>query len=143
MSAWDPHNDPNANSDAFRTLFVSRIVSVLLSGDLNLQNSTLQTTSTKTDLWSADKFFIGCFFLHQIAAVFWGACNLYLFLMPLDLEPKPLEFALLQECFGRSKLDFRFSALNVKNLEEGLLTFCNFIRRKICVEATICESEMT
>ena len=27
VAAWDPHNDPNANSDAFKTLFVSRIVS--------------------------------------------------------------------------------------------------------------------
>ena len=29
VAAWDPHNDPNANSDAFKTLFVSRIVSDL------------------------------------------------------------------------------------------------------------------
>lgn len=27
----DPHNDPNAQGDAFKTLFVARVVSILIS----------------------------------------------------------------------------------------------------------------
>ena len=31
MKLWDPHNDPNATGDAFKTLFVARIVSLITS----------------------------------------------------------------------------------------------------------------
>jgi len=26
VKAWDPHNDPNATGDAFKTLFIGRMV---------------------------------------------------------------------------------------------------------------------
>ena len=36
VSAGDPHNDPNAQGDAFKTLFVARVVSVFCTGLRNV-----------------------------------------------------------------------------------------------------------